>query len=124
MVHHGNDVIAVQDVKRLLGFAGDHLQVGFPHLTADETEPRCPQWPEPAEEPYLINKNFQKYGTLSAEAIAEGQLPADNLLISVEGGGSGNVFFINENSSTQWDLTGENAETCELVGDFYMPSQS
>lgn len=68
----------------------------------------------------LLNKNFEEYGTLSAEAIAEGQTSADNLLISVEGGGSGNVYFTNENSNTFWDLTGRNDETTELFGDFYL----
>jgi hypothetical protein len=68
----------------------------------------------------LINKNYAEYGTLSAEAIAEGQIPADNLLISVEGGGTGNVYFTNENSHTVWDLTGETDETTELFGDFYL----
>jgi hypothetical protein len=68
----------------------------------------------------LVNKNYQEYGELSDEAIAEGQTPADNLLVSVEGGGNGNIVFNNENSETVWDLTGKNEETCELAGDFYL----
>ncbi len=68
----------------------------------------------------LVNENYQQYGTLDASALAEGQTPADNLLISVEGGGSGNVFFTEENSITLWDLTGVTGETCELAGDFYL----
>jgi hypothetical protein len=68
----------------------------------------------------LNNKNYQVYGELSEEAIAEGQTPADNLLLSVEGGGSGNIVFKNENSETFWDLTGVSEETCELSGDFYL----
>jgi hypothetical protein len=68
----------------------------------------------------LINKNYQEYGELSEDAIADGQTPADNLLVSVEGGGNGNIVFINENSETVWDLTGETDETCELSGDFYI----
>lgn len=78
----------------------------------------------------LVNDNYTLYGpdsewyqSLTDEEKAE-YTPADNLLVSVENGSTGNLFFTNENSSTKWDLTGESDETCELVGDFYLGTPS
>ncbi|MDC7124744.1 MAG: hypothetical protein PQJ46_04205, partial [Spirochaetales bacterium] len=68
----------------------------------------------------LVNKNYKKYGSLSNPALSEGQKPADNLLVSVESGGEGNLYFKNENSRTLWDLTNKDSGSCEMVGDFYL----
>ena len=87
----------------------------------------------------LYNRNYDEYGPDSQWwAEHRGQVndftgtayaPAENLLVSVQAesggmGGSGavdgTVTFINENSATKWDLTGENDGTCELVGDFFV----
>ena len=87
----------------------------------------------------LYNRNYDEYGPDSQWwAEHQGQVndftgtayaPAENLLISVQAesggmGGSGTVngtvTFINENSRTKWDLTGEDDGTCELVGDFFV----
>src|SRR3990172_2308753 len=38
LVHVGHDVKAVQDVDRLLGLLGDDLEVGLPHVAADEAQ--------------------------------------------------------------------------------------
>ena len=70
----------------------------------------------------LVNKNYEEYG--NPETLEEGQTPADNLLLSVEGAGNANVYFTNENSSTSWDLTGEEEGSCELNGDFYVGAYS
>jgi len=43
-------VEAVQDVDGPLGTAGDHVQVGLPHVAAHELKPGTPLRPEPAEE--------------------------------------------------------------------------
>ncbi len=74
----------------------------------------------------LVNDNYTNYGMESAwwngltpeeQAI---YTPADNLICSAENSGKLNVTFVNENSSTKWDVTGASDETCELVGDFYI----
>ena len=70
----------------------------------------------------LINQNYAEYG--DPATLEEGQIPADNLLLSVEGAGSASVFFKNENDQTKWDLTGENDETTELVGDMFIGAYS
>jgi hypothetical protein len=61
----------------------------------------------------LINKNYEKYKDAPGSK-------AENLLIDAEGNGTANVFFINDNSKTKWDLTGVSDETTEIVGDFYI----
>jgi hypothetical protein len=74
----------------------------------------------------LTNDNYTDYGPESEwwnSLTAEEQTvytPADNLLVSAENGASMNVTFVNENSSTKWDVTGESDETCEMNGDFYV----
>ena len=74
----------------------------------------------------LTNDNYTLYGPdsawyqgLSAEEKAF-YTPADNLLVSVENGGTANLYFTDENARTKWDLTGASDETCELVGDFWL----
>ncbi len=61
----------------------------------------------------LINKNYQKYKNAPGSK-------AQNLMIDAEGNGTANVFFINDNSKTKWDLTGVYNDTTEIVGDFYI----
>jgi hypothetical protein len=61
----------------------------------------------------LINKNYQKYKDAPGSK-------AENIMIDAEGNGTANVFFINDNSKTKWDLTGVSNETTEIVGDFYI----
>ena len=74
----------------------------------------------------LTNDNYTDYGPESdwwkslTDAEREIYTPADNLIASAENGGKLNVTFVNENSSTYWDVTGESKETCEMVGDFYV----
>lgn len=65
----------------------------------------------------LENKNYSKYKD------AEGS-KAKNLIISSEGNGTANVHFINENSKTKWDLTGESDDTTKIVGDFNVAEAS
>jgi hypothetical protein len=84
------------------------------------------QAPISVDSTMLTNDNYTLYGpdsdwyqSLSDSEKAE-YTPADNLLVSVENGGVGNITFTNENDQTKWDLTGESDETCELVGDFYL----
>ncbi len=82
----------------------------------------------------LVNQNYVDYGPESdwwaqhqgqvSEVTGIAYAPADNLLISVEGAGAATVYFRNENSQTLWDDTGVSAETCELVGDFYLGEYS
>ena len=38
LVHFGDDVEAIEDVKRLRAFLPDHLQVRLPHIRADELD--------------------------------------------------------------------------------------
>lgn len=59
----------------------------------------------------LVNKNYQVYGNIEGSR-------AKNLIVASGGNGTCNVFFINENSRTRWDLTGKIPETTEIVGDF------
>ncbi len=74
----------------------------------------------------LTNDNYTAYGPESEwwNGLTEEEkaiyTPADNLIASAENGGKLNVTFVNENSSTYWDVTGESQETCEMVGDFYV----
>jgi hypothetical protein len=76
----------------------------------------------------LTNDNYKSYGNQSTwwkNLTAKEQTyytPADNLLISVENGGTGNVTFTDENSNTKWDVLGGSSETTELSGDFYVGS--
>ena len=65
----------------------------------------------------LENRNFQVYKDKPGSK-------AQNLLISAEGNGTANVFFLNENRKTRWDLTGQSQETTELVGDFNVAAPS
>lgn len=70
----------------------------------------------------MVNQNYVEYG--DASNLPEGQTPADNLLLSVEGAGSATVHFKDENSETPWDLTGEAGDTTELSGDFFIGAYS
>lgn len=70
----------------------------------------------------MVNQNYVEYG--DASKLAEGQTPADNLLLSVEGAGSATVYFKDENDQTPWDLTGESDDTTELTGDFFIGAYS
>ena len=58
----------------------------------------------------FVNENYLDYG-------AEG---ATNYLVAGDNGGSGSIYFYDQNSRTRWDLTGESDETTELVGDIYV----
>ena len=40
LVHLGDDVKAVEDMQRLGTFLADHVQVGLPHVRADELDLR------------------------------------------------------------------------------------
>jgi len=74
----------------------------------------------------LTNDNYTDYGSESDwwNSLTEDEqtyyTPADNLLISVENGGTGNITFNDENSATVWDVLGNSTETTELSGDFYL----
>lgn len=70
----------------------------------------------------MVNQNYVEYG--DASKLEEGQTPADNLLLSVEGAGSATVHFKDENDQTPWDLTGESDDTTELSGDFFIGAYS
>ena len=70
----------------------------------------------------MVNRNYEEYG--DPTKLDEGMIPADNLLLSVEGAGSATVLFKDENDQTTWDLTGENDETTELKGDFFIGAYS
>lgn len=70
----------------------------------------------------MVNQNYVEYG--DASKLEEGQTPADNLLLSVEGAGSATVHFKDENAETPWDLTGESDDTTELSGDFFIGAYS
>ena len=59
---------------------------------------------------HLVSENYLNYG-------AEG---ATNYLVAGDNGGTGNIYFYDQNSNTKWDLTGKSDETCELVGDIYV----
>ncbi len=74
------------------------------------------------ESSLMINQNYADYG--DPAALEEGQTPADNLILSVEGAGSATVNFKNNNSETPWDLTGVSAETTEMVGDMFIGAYS
>lgn len=74
------------------------------------------------ESSLLINQNYADYG--DASKLPEGQIPADNLILSVEGAGSGTVYFRNNNAETPWDLTGASDETTEIKGDMYIGAYS
>lgn len=68
----------------------------------------------------MVNQNYVEYG----EVDSDDETPADNLLISVESAGTGNVTFIDDNSHVRWDLTGVSTDTTELDGDFYVGEYS
>ena len=70
----------------------------------------------------MVNQNYVEYGDPSK--LEEGQTPADNLLLSVEGAGSATVNFKDENDQTPWDLTGKTDDTTELTGDFFIGAYS
>ena len=74
------------------------------------------------ESSLMINQNYADYGDPSK--LEEGQIPADNLILSVEGAGSGTVYFRNNNTDTLWDLTGASDETTEIVGDMFIGAYS
>ncbi|MCD8116426.1 MAG: hypothetical protein LUE21_04815 [Oscillospiraceae bacterium] len=58
----------------------------------------------------FVNENYELYAD-------EG---ATNYLVAGDNGGSGSIYFYDQNSETKWDLTGESDETTELVGDIYV----
>ncbi len=58
----------------------------------------------------FVNENYELYAD-------EG---ATNYLVAGDNGGSGTIYFYDQNSETKWDLTGECDETTELVGDIYV----
>ena len=83
----------------------------------------------------LVNENYNKYGSSKynsadvyngtylesyAKANSAKCKAANNYIISAEGGGTGNVYFKNENSKTHWDLSNPKSETTEVNGDFYV----
>ena len=70
----------------------------------------------------MVNQNYVEYGDESK--LEAGEIPADNLLLSVEGAGSATVYFKDENDQTPWDLTGQDNGTTELVGDFFIGAYS
>ncbi|OON85640.1 hypothetical protein BXO88_11160 [Oribacterium sp. C9] len=70
----------------------------------------------------LKNKNYEDYG--DASKLSFDETPADNLIVSVEGAGAADITFTDENSSTKWDKTGAENETCELTGDFFIGAYS
>ena len=51
VAHVPRDVKAVQDVEGMSGFLRDDLQIGLPHVAADERECGGALLPEPAEKP-------------------------------------------------------------------------
>ncbi len=59
---------------------------------------------------HLVNETYENYAD-------EG---AVNYLVAGDNGGTGNVYFYDQNSDTKWDLTGVSDATCELVGDIYI----
>jgi hypothetical protein len=65
----------------------------------------------------LVNRNYEKYKDAPGSK-------AENLIISSEGNGTANVFFVNNNSRTKWDLTGVSDETTEIAGDFNIAEAS
>ncbi len=78
--------------------------------------------PVNVESSLLINQNYADYGDPSK--LEDGQIPADNLILSVEGAGSATVNFKNNNAETPWDLTGVSDETTEMVGDMFIGAYS
>ena len=74
------------------------------------------------ESSLMINQNYADYG--DASKLEEGQTPADNLILSVEGAGSASVHFKNNNAETPWDLTGKDTATTEIVGDMFIGAYS
>ena len=74
------------------------------------------------ESSLLINQNYADYGDPSK--LEAGQIPADNLILSVEGAGSGTVYFRNNNARTPWDLTGKDTTTTEIKGDMFIGAYS
>ncbi len=70
----------------------------------------------------MVNQNYVDYG--DPTKLEEGQIPADNLILSVEGAGSATVNFKNNNRNTPWDLTGASTDTTEIVGDMFIGAYS
>ena len=50
LVEMGHDVELVEDVERLAGMATDHLEIGLPHVAADDMKRLGPRLAEPGEE--------------------------------------------------------------------------
>src|SRR5215470_11824521 len=50
LIHMLQHMEAVQDMEGLSGLARDHLEVGFPQITTDETQPCRTRLPEPVKE--------------------------------------------------------------------------
>ena len=50
LVHLGDDVEAVEDMQRLGAFLADDLQIGFPHVGADEHDLRSEFFADDGEE--------------------------------------------------------------------------
>lgn len=59
---------------------------------------------------YYVNQNY-------IDHAGEG---ANNYLIAADNGGTAAIWFYDQNSKTEWDLTGVNHETTELIGDLYI----
>lgn len=87
------------------------------------------------ESTLLVNENYKKYGSgkYNSSAAYKGTYleayakvnsgkckAADNYIISAESGGTGNVYFKNENTKTHWDLLNAKSATTEITGDFYI----
>ena len=58
----------------------------------------------------FVNENYENYA-------GDG---ATNYLVAGDNGGSGSIYFHDQNSRTKWDLIGESDETTELTGDIYV----
>lgn len=70
----------------------------------------------------MVNQNYEEYG--DPATLEEGQIPADNLLLSVEGAGSATVYFKDENDQTCWISPERCEDTTELTGDFFIGAYS
>ena len=44
--HFTHNMKSIQDMNRLTGYLGNHLQIGFPHVAANETNPGRSFWAE------------------------------------------------------------------------------
>jgi hypothetical protein len=96
------DAKPIQDVQRVAGLLGDHVQIRLPHVAADEREGRRPLLPEPAEEAEqrlgaAVLANPQQPLPRRIDLIHEGQevsavLPVD--LIDADRSNSGEIHVI------------------------------